>query len=627
MGDSARGEPEEEEGEDEEEEEEEEEEEVGRNGDGESAPGGGRKGRGGRKARGRPRLTESDRVRRRLESRKKYDVRRVYLGESHGPWVDLRQRSGWSDAKLAAYLLELEREQRAGRRGKPWEQMPYEPQRKKRRRRNVNCLKNTVIWYEDHKNRCPYEPHLSELDPTFGMYTTAVWQCEAGHRYFQDLHSPLKPLSDSENECDNVANGTAAGSSDSSEDSSGSDAEEQHESHKIQTQQPLAPPANTEGGSASGLITQDGIHIPFEHHIENLTAEQGANGDHNSPLNGPETMETVVCVPVPMQMSSGHGTLFENVTQETLGEVVANCPVQGMVQGSQVIIIAGPGYDALTAEGIQLNVTSTGGEELPCAMIEGVAAYTQAEPESGQPSSMENMEYIEIKKENEELFELKKEEPQPPTEIETPCDPEACHDNEELEQEPEPEDETEGSNMSSIIYEIPKEPEKRRRSKRGRVMDADGMLEMFHCPYEGCTQVYVALSSFQNHVNLVHRKGKTKVCPHPGCGKKFYLSNHLRRHMIIHSGVREFTCETCGKSFKRKNHLEVHRRTHTGETPLQCEICGYQCRQRASLNWHMKKHTSEVQYNFTCEHCGKRFEKLDSVKFHKLKSHPDQKAT
>lgn len=71
------------------------------------------------------------------------------------------------------------------------------------RRRNVNCLKNTVIWYEDHKNRCPYEPHLSELDPNFGMYTTAVWQCEAGHRYFQDLHSPLKPLSDSENECDN----------------------------------------------------------------------------------------------------------------------------------------------------------------------------------------------------------------------------------------------------------------------------------------------------------------------------------------------------------------------------------------------------------------------------------------
>lgn len=101
-----------------------------------------------------------------------------------------------------------------------------------------------------------------------------------------------------------------------------------------------------------------------------------------------------------------------------------------------------------------------------------------------------------------------------------------------------------------------------KRTRRGPIIEADGMLKMFHCPYEGCSQVYVAISSFQvinfnwsliclvvwkisifpipffhqNHINLVHRKGKTKVCPHPGCGKKFYLSNHLHRHMIIHSG-------------------------------------------------------------------------------------------
>uniref|UniRef100_A0A8C8VQ30 Zinc finger protein 653 n=1 Tax=Pelusios castaneus TaxID=367368 RepID=A0A8C8VQ30_9SAUR len=585
----------------------------------EAGPGGGEAGGGGRKARGRPRLTESDRARRRLESRKKYDVRRVYLGEAHGPWVDLRRRSGWSDAKLAAYLLGLERGQRAGRRGKPWEQIPKKPKRKKRRRRNVNCLKNMVIWYEDHKNRCPYEPHLAELDPTFGLYTTAVWQCEAGHRYFQDLHSPLKPLSDSENETDDAGDGIGAGSSDSSSESSSSGLEEQPESRQAMAQQPSA----AESGNSSGLITQDGLHIPFEHHIENLTAEQGAGVCHNPPLNGPESMETVVCVPMPMQVGSGHGTLFENVTQEALGEVVASCPVPAMMQGSQVIIIAGPGYDALTAEGIQLNVTSGGGEEVPCTMIEGVTAYTQMEPENMQADSrepVESRECIETKKEKEDLYGLKTEELQPSMEIKMPEELEPAQEN----MEPE---EMDGNDMSAIIYEIPKEPEKRRRSRRGRVLDADGMLEMFHCPYEGCSQVYVALSSFQNHVNLVHRKGKTKVCPHPGCGKKFYLSNHLRRHMIIHSGVREFTCETCGKSFKRKNHLEVHRRTHTGETPLQCEICGYQCRQRASLNWHMKKHTSEVQYNFTCEHCGKRFEKMDSVKFHKLKSHPDHKAT
>ncbi len=135
---------------------------------------------------------------------------------------------------------------------------------------------------------------------------------------------------------------------------------------------------------------------------------------------------------------------------------------------------------------------------------------------------------------------------------------------------------------------------------------------------------------------------------------QLFIDNYKPMCAFFHAGVRDFICETCGKSFKRKNHLEVHRRTHTGETPLQwvqwnichihgntcrftrcfsqtclyrCEICGYQCRQRASLNWHMRKHTSEAHFNYTCEHCGKRFEKLDSVKFHKLKSHPDKQPT
>lgn len=497
----------------------------------------------------------------------------------------------------------------------------------------MNCLKNVVIWYEDHKHRCPYEPHLAELDPTFGLYTTAVWQCEAGHRYFQDLHSPLKPLSDSDPESDKVGNGLVAGSSDSSSSGSGSDSEEPPEGQPTKATVATAAVTPTSPAGSSGLITQEGMHIPFDvHHVESL-AEQGNPLCPNPASSGPEALETVVCVPVPVQVGPGPGTLFENVPQEALGEVVASCPMPGMVPGSQVIIIAGPGYDALTAEGIHLNMAAGSsapggglGDEVPCAMMEGVAAYTQTEPEGGPPSTMDPaaMTGIETKKEKEDLCVLKKEEKE---ELVAPemaelaatvpesAEPDAEADGEELE----------GSDMSAIIYEIPKEPEKRRRSKRSRVMDADGLLEMFHCPYEGCSQVYVALSSFQNHVNLVHRKGKTKVCPHPGCGKKFYLSNHLRRHMIIHSGVREFTCETCGKSFKRKNHLEVHRRTHTGETPLQCEICGYQCRQRASLNWHMKKHTAEVQYNFTCERCGKRFEKLDSVKFHTLKSHPDHK--
>ena len=92
---------------------------------------------------------------------------------------------------------------------------------------------------------------------------------------------------------------------------------------------------------------------------------------------------------------------------QALGEVVASCPMPGMVPGSQVIIIAGPGYDALTAEGIHLNMAAGSsapggglGDEVPCAMMEGVAAYTQTEPEGGPPSTMDPaaMTGIETKK-------------------------------------------------------------------------------------------------------------------------------------------------------------------------------------------------------------------------------------
>lgn len=60
-----------------------------------------------RRCRGRPRLTDSDRAQRRLESRKKYDVRRVYLGEAHKLWSELRRRTSLSDSGLAEYLILL----------------------------------------------------------------------------------------------------------------------------------------------------------------------------------------------------------------------------------------------------------------------------------------------------------------------------------------------------------------------------------------------------------------------------------------------------------------------------------------------------------------------------------------
>lgn len=520
----------------------------------------------GKKVRGRPRLNDTDRVRRRLESRKKYDCRRVYLGEAHGAWVLRRDRGGadsageaWSDARLAAHLLALE----TGGRGKPDADLQPNPPHRTRQKRCVNNLLSLVTWYYDHKNHCPHEPALSELDTSHLLYTTAVWQCQAGHHFFQDLRCPLKTLN--HKVCDDE---------ESSDDSS-------------------SRPAPLIQVSEMCHETDETIHT--------LYSESVTEGEEQCS----EETETVVCVPV----GPGAESLFEGVTQEALGQVVAaaNCP-------SQVIIIAGPGY-----EGIQLDVGEGGsGDDSGCTTLEAVSAFTQTGDQDGDSSegalTEENALYT-LQAEQSDLDDAQG------VILASPL-PESVI----MEGQVERVILESGKYQVEPVPQAIKEPEKK-RNRRSRVADADGVPEMFHCPYEGCAQVYTALNSFQNHVNLVHRKGKTKVCPEAGCGKKFYLSNHLRRHMIIHTGVREFICETCGKSFKRKSHLEVHRRTHTGETPLQCEVCGFQCRQRASLNWHMKKHGSEIQYSFSCEQCGKLFEKRESVKFHKLKSHPEGRAT
>lgn len=326
-----------------------------------------------------------------------------------------------------------------------------------------------------------------------------------------------------------MGNGLAAGSSDSSSSGSGSDSEEPPEGQpaKVAATAAAAAVTPTSPAGSSGLITQEGVHIPFDvHHVESL-AEQGTPLCPNPAGSGPEALETVVCVPVPVQVGPGPGTLFENMPQEALGEVVASCPMPGMVPGSQVIIIAGPGYDALTAEGIHLNVAAgsgapTGGlgDEVPCAVMEGVAAYTQTEPEGSQPSTTDPaaLAGIETKKglagpggglrrsregcwglwqglgwreggvaldpasprkspptdtrpvsapvEKEDLYMLKKEEKEEPVAPELAelaatvpesTEPEAEVDGEELD----------GSDMSAIIYEIPKEPEKWVPGQRG----------------------------------------------------------------------------------------------------------------------------------------------------------------
>ncbi|XP_026181845.1 zinc finger protein 653 [Mastacembelus armatus] len=610
-----------------------------------------------RRCRGRPRLTDSDRAQRRLESRKKYDVRRVYLGESYKLWSELRRRTSLSDAGLAEYLVLLHCSQGETEPRRCGKKIPTGTSVKTGRKECVSSLQSLVCWYQEHSRSCPHEPQLRALRPQPDSSTAAVWQCDSRHSFVQHLFPPRWEVADSEDEerANREGEGGTAAKTDVSEAKNVVSRRRRKETHKqfrdvdasevqpsaMSPMEQVAAPNPQPGVEASSREVElagqpvwemevvmereqaslgAAFHsIPSEEEAEDL--RRGGVGGET--LREEEEMGTLPhryeCVtsettslaeklektdkdsglsrslggsgPPALQVEE-QSDLFD---PQTLQTVVTSCEVpeqRTALEGSQLIIITGPSYEALASEGIQLNVGAGNVEEVTCTVIGGVT-YNQVCTPGSKARTVEDEDSLSGLTDKQLLHPAV-------ASLELSGDRELQR------------------SLSSV---------RSKRNRRGPVIDADGMLKMFHCPYEGCSQVYVAISSFQNHVNLVHRKGRTKVCPHPGCGKKFYLSNHLHRHMIIHSGVRDFICETCGKSFKRKNHLEVHRRTHTGETPLQCEICGYQCRQRASLNWHMKKHTPEAHYNFTCEFCNKRFEKLDSVKFHKLKSHPDKQAS
>ncbi|KAM9510435.1 zinc finger protein 692 [Guaruba guarouba] len=146
--------------------------------------------------------------------------------------------------------------------------------------------------------------------------------------------------------------------------------------------------------------------------------------------------------------------------------------------------------------------------------------------------------------------------------------------------------------------------------------------EILLCDFEGCGKIFSNRQYLNHHKKYQHVHQKTFTCSEPSCGKSFNFKKHLKEHEKLHSDKRDYICEFCARSFRTSSNLIIHRRIHTGEKPLQCEVCGFTCRQKASLNWHMKKHGAAAAYQFSCELCGKRFEKRDNVAAHKSKSHP-----
>lgn len=101
---------------------------------------------------------------------------------------------------------------------------------------------------------------------------------------------------------------------------------------------------------------------------------------------------------------------------------------------------------------------------------------------------------------------------------------------------------------------------------------------LLQCPF--CDQV-MKRSTLTQHIKYGHNNIKPQC---EVCNKTFANPNNLKRHMMIHTGVKEFACDICYKRFHQKITMQTHRLTHMN--PLNCSQCDLVFKDKETFDQH-----------------------------------------
>ena len=116
------------------------------------------------------------------------------------------------------------------------------------------------------------------------------------------------------------------------------------------------------------------------------------------------------------------------------------------------------------------------------------------------------------------------------------------------------------------------------------------------------------LSQFHQKTNLLWMKRVSIGSTRNRCNQCGYSTvkkdDHLKMHMMVHSGEKPFVCKQCNYSCTTASILKRHMLTHSGEKPFVCTQCSYSSTTAGNLKAHLQTHSGEKTFSWTkCNYC------------------------
>lgn len=121
-----------------------------------------------------------------------------------------------------------------------------------------------------------------------------------------------------------------------------------------------------------------------------------------------------------------------------------------------------------------------------------------------------------------------------------------------------------------------------------------------------CQRCFLQKSDLERH-KFIHKDTYDFKCSHEGCLKQFKTKKSMKSHVKTHDVGRGKKCEFCCRVYMDKKSLRAHVNIHLGIFPFSCDSCGKKFSNKSALISHLQCHTTEKP--FKCHLCPSTFKR------------------